>query len=151
MWHDTKDGYGTLDFREIAPSSATRDMYTNIDNPKASQDGGLAVAVPGEGQGLIELHRRFGSMSLKELAFPAIELAKKGFHVGPQLANSFARLEDPKSFALSFIGAVDVPLRGDYIERPRLAKAIKSWAALSVLPDAGKTKPDRKYEPNEDR
>ena len=25
------------------------------------------------------------------------------------------------------------------------------WAALSVLPDAGKTKPDRKYEPNEDK
>ncbi|MBM74855.1 MAG: gamma-glutamyltransferase [Proteobacteria bacterium] len=127
VWHDTKDGYGTLDFREVAPSQATRDMFSKSQLNNASQDGGLAVAVPGEGQGLIELHRRFGSRPLRELALPAIELAKRGFSVGPQLAKSFARLDDPNGFTAQFLGIEQAPQRGDHIERPRLAKAIKAW------------------------
>ena len=31
--------------------------------PNASKDGGLAIATPNETQGLIELHRRFGTKS----------------------------------------------------------------------------------------
>ena len=59
-----------LDFRERAPNAAHRDMYVNSSVEKASRYGGLAVAIPNEANGLIELHRRFGSLSLKQIRLP---------------------------------------------------------------------------------
>lgn len=51
-------GYATIDYREVAPAEASRDMFKHDQN--ASVVGGLAVAVPGELRGLEYLHRRYG-------------------------------------------------------------------------------------------
>ncbi|CEP63037.1 gamma-glutamyltransferase LALA0_S07e01002g [Lachancea lanzarotensis] len=70
-----------FDFREQAPQLAHKDMFEH--NPNASQVGGLAVAVPGELQGLYELYvqRGSGSVEWKDLIEPVVEIGLKGWPV----------------------------------------------------------------------
>lgn len=78
----TKDGKAyTLDFREKAPLAADRDMYLdeNGDVIKGlSTLGHLASGVPGSVDGMVELHKKFGSLLWQTLLQPAINLAEKG-------------------------------------------------------------------------
>lgn len=102
-----------LDFREVAPTAATRDMYAG---GASSTLGGLAVAVPAEGIGLAELHRRFGRIGLKKIVAPAYAQAAKGFEPGRHLKK--ALLESPDMAGLFAEGN----------KRPGLADALKAWA-----------------------
>ncbi len=75
---------GALDYREKAPLASKRDMYLDslgaiIENK--STLGATAVGVPGTVAGVFEVHRKFGSLSIKEIIQPVIELAKKGIVV----------------------------------------------------------------------
>ncbi len=78
----TKDGKAyALDFREKAPLAANRDMYldANGDVIKGlSTLGHLASGVPGSVDGMVELHKKFGSLRWETLLQPAIDLAEKG-------------------------------------------------------------------------
>ncbi len=128
MVRNKKGEIFSLDFREIAPGNSHRNLFVESDLPKASRVGGLAVAVPGESLGLIELHRRYGSKSLKKIAAPAEKLAKKGFPVGYNLHKSFSAYgEGLLDFVKGFLRMERVPQRGEIIRRRRLAKTIKSW------------------------
>ncbi|KAH9376548.1 hypothetical protein HPB48_010071 [Haemaphysalis longicornis] len=73
-----------LDAREVAPLASRPDMF--IQNTDEALVGGRAVAVPGLVHGLGELHRRFGRLPWPELFTPAVNLARFGFTVGPELA-----------------------------------------------------------------
>ncbi|SCU81436.1 LAFA_0C04918g1_1 [Lachancea sp. 'fantastica'] len=70
-----------LDFREQAPQLAHKNMFAQ--NPNASQVGGLAVAVPGELQGLYELYvqRGSGNVKWKDLIEPVVEIGFQGWPV----------------------------------------------------------------------
>jgi gamma-glutamyltranspeptidase/glutathione hydrolase len=82
MVYRNNDGKkGALDFREKAPITAHKDMYLDslgnvID--KKSTLGAYAVGVPGSVAGLFEVHKKFGSLPMKELIQPAIDLARNG-------------------------------------------------------------------------
>lgn len=119
-----------LDFREMAPAAAHRDMYIEATVENASRDGGLAVAVPAEGPGLAALHARYGRLSPRQVAQPAVQLAKKGFAVGYQLGKALAANPD-RSARLSplLFGTSRVPQRGDTVRRAKLARTIEGWAA----------------------
>src|SRR5919197_559365 len=72
-----------LDFRQVAPAAAAADLFTRPGAPpRASLDGGLAVAVPGAVKGYAELARRFGTRPLSRLAEPAARIAERGFTAG---------------------------------------------------------------------
>ena len=77
------DGRKTfLDFRERAPRAASRDMYLDKDKNVVkglSTVGWLAVGVPGTVSGLEYARKKYGTMTLKALIDPAIELAEDGF------------------------------------------------------------------------
>jgi gamma-glutamyltranspeptidase/glutathione hydrolase len=78
----TADGKtAALDAREVAPALATPDRYVRDGkpDPTLTKTGGLAVAVPGEVAGWVELHRRFGRLPLARVLAPAIRLARDGF------------------------------------------------------------------------
>lgn len=80
----------TLDYREKAPSGATRDMYLDEKgNPitKLSMDGHLAAGVPGTVAGLFAAHK-YGRLPFKQVIEPAIELAEKGFAITSAEARS---------------------------------------------------------------
>lgn len=72
-----------LDFREIAPLAATRDMYIKDGefDPELSQLGILASGVPGTVDGMINAHKRYGKLTLEKVIEPAYELAKNGYYL----------------------------------------------------------------------
>jgi gamma-glutamyltranspeptidase/glutathione hydrolase len=85
-----------IDYRETAPAAATREMFLdekgNAD-PRKSRDSALAIGVPGTVAGLALAHERYGSgrFTLAELIAPAIALAREGFPVEDDIADSLPR------------------------------------------------------------
>ncbi|MBS0294034.1 MAG: gamma-glutamyltransferase [Proteobacteria bacterium] len=90
MVHDARTGKSVaLDFREVAPSRATRDMY--LDAQGKVIDGKslythYAVGVPGTVAGMEHALKRWGTMPLAKVVAPAAALADKGFPVSETLA-----------------------------------------------------------------
>ncbi len=74
-----------LDYREMAPASAHKDMYLDSTGnviPKLSTYGGLASGVPGTVAGLYAAWKKYGKIKeWKKLIEPAIEIAKNGFPI----------------------------------------------------------------------
>jgi gamma-glutamyltranspeptidase/glutathione hydrolase len=80
----------SIDYREKAPGTASRDMYLDKDgNPllNLSQNGHLASGVPGTVAGLFASHK-YGKLGFAALIQPAIELAEKGFVITAAEARS---------------------------------------------------------------
>lgn len=87
------DGFNTtIDYREKAPSSAYKDMYLDsLGQPipfKSTKDV-TSAGVPGSVAGLLFALEKYGTMSLKDLIQPAIDLAENGFKLSYELAQSF--------------------------------------------------------------
>ncbi|PSN54339.1 Gamma-glutamyltranspeptidase 1 [Blattella germanica] len=74
--HDEKKAI-TLDARESAPLRATHDMYNGTAG--LSQEGILAVGVPGELKGYWEAHLKYGRLPWAELVRPTIRLCEEGY------------------------------------------------------------------------
>ena len=85
-----------IDYRETAPAAATRTMFLdekgNAD-PRLSRTSPLGIGVPGTVAGLALAHSRYGSgrFTLAELIAPAIALARDGFAVEDDIADSLPR------------------------------------------------------------
>src|SRR5204863_9994210 len=89
----TNDGStNALDYREKAPALATTNMYLDKDGnviPGLSLDGHLASGVPGSVDGMVEAHKKYGSLPWEQLLQPAIDLALNGFTLTEREAKSF--------------------------------------------------------------
>ena len=89
---------GSLDFREMAPGKAYKDMYLDKNGnviPDMSTLGGAAVGVPGSISAIFEIHSKFGSLPIEDLFEPAIKLAKEGFIVTEKQSSSLTgKLDD---------------------------------------------------------
>ena len=86
----------SIDYREMAPSAATRDMYLDANgNPitSLSLNGHLSAGVPGTVAGLFE-SMKYAKLPFKKLIQPAIDLADKGFGITASQAESFNALKD---------------------------------------------------------
>jgi len=84
LYRTAADGKAyALDYREEAPSGASRDMYLDPsgDPSELSVTGALAAAVPGSPAGLVEMHKRFGRLPFAQVINPAIKLANEGYLV----------------------------------------------------------------------
>ena len=97
--YNHRDGSsGSLDFREMAPGNAFKDMYLDENGdviPDMSTLGGAAVGVPGSISAIYEIHAKFGSLPIEDLFKPAIELANNGFIVTQKQSNSLTgKFED---------------------------------------------------------
>lgn len=92
MVHDARSGKDiALDFREVAPRGASRNMY--LDAGGKVIDGKslythYAVGVPGTVAGMTHALSRWGSMPLARVMAPAIALADKGYPVSVTLAKT---------------------------------------------------------------
>lgn len=90
MVHDARTGKSVaLDFREVAPSKATRDMYLdakgNVVDGKSLYTH-YAVGVPGTVAGMEHALKKWGTMPLSKVVAPAVALADKGYPVSETLA-----------------------------------------------------------------
>jgi len=84
----------TLDFRETAPSSVDHKTFLDeednvIDNLLTLHT--LGSGVPGTVDGLLLLHQTYGTLPLKDLIKPAIDLAGKGFILSASMVASFEK------------------------------------------------------------
>ena len=80
----------TFDYREKAPSAARKDMFLDAKGnfvPERSQDGYLSSGVPGSVAGLLLALEKFGSVSRQKAMQPAIDLAARGFRLGPEFTD----------------------------------------------------------------
>ena len=98
VYHHKDGSSGSLDFREMAPGNAFKDMYLDENGdviPDMSTLGGAAVGVPGSISAIYEIHAKFGSLPIEDLFKPAIELANNGFIVTKKQSNSLTgKFED---------------------------------------------------------
>jgi gamma-glutamyltranspeptidase/glutathione hydrolase len=80
----------TIDYREMAPLKATPKMYMNPSGQVLAdrmKEGHMAVAIPGTLAGLSLALSKYGTMSLKVVMEPAIELGENGFEVSRLLSS----------------------------------------------------------------
>ncbi len=94
-----------LDFREVAPISAHKDMFLDSKGeviPNAAITGHLSVAVPGTVKGMSAMLDKYGTKSLSELLEPSIKLAEQGFMVTQRQYETMLEVQsDFKKFASS--------------------------------------------------
>ncbi|MEP6926499.1 MAG: gamma-glutamyltransferase [Ginsengibacter sp.] len=86
----------SIDYREVAPATASRDMYLDTNGNaqmQLSQDGHLAVGVPGTIAGLFAA-MKYAKLPFKKLIQPAINLAENGFVITKRQAESFNNTKD---------------------------------------------------------
>src|SRR5258705_5196950 len=130
------DGRSTfLDYREVAPRAATRNMYIKPDgklDERASVIGYKSVAVPGTVAGLELAVKTFGTRKLTEVMEPAIRLAENGFAVSDKLARQLqqekAGLERFPVSRRIFLTDGKMLKAGDTLKQPELAATLKRIA-----------------------
>lgn len=118
-----------LDYREVAPLAATRDMYVGPDGKLTNRSvvGPLASGVPGSVAGLTEALKKYGTMTLAQVMQPAIHLASDGFVVDSEIARSIANNRDriaPWAGAAVFLPNGEVPAVGTVLRQPALARTL---------------------------
>jgi gamma-glutamyltranspeptidase/glutathione hydrolase len=124
-----------LDYREVAPGRATRDMYIRPDgklDEEASVIGARSVAVPGTVAGLELALKTYGTMKLSDVMAPAIRLAENGFPVSEKLARQLEeQRSDLQKFSVSrriFLHDGNLLRPGDTFRQPELAVTLKRIA-----------------------
>jgi gamma-glutamyltranspeptidase/glutathione hydrolase len=124
-----------LDYREVAPGKATRDMYIKPDgnlDKQASVIGYNSVAVPGTVAGLELALKTYGTMKLAEVMAPAIRYAENGYPVSAKLAYEFQEERtDLQKFSVSsriFLKNGEMYKAGETLRQPELAATLKRIA-----------------------
>jgi len=93
VYYNSDGSSGSLDFREMAPGKAFKDMYLDKNGnviPDMSTLGGAAVGVPGSISAIFEIHSKFGTLPIEDLFQPAIKLAQEGFMVTENQSSSLS-------------------------------------------------------------
>ena len=141
FWHAPERKAYALNFREMAPHLAHRDLFLDADGEVSKNKeffSLLSTGVPGSVAGLLKAQERFGRLSRVEVMAPSIQLADEGFVIYPQLADSlkraFPRLsKDPTARSLFYRqvelpdgGPQSIPYQsGEQLRQPELAQSLK--------------------------
>ncbi|HEY1112519.1 MAG TPA: gamma-glutamyltransferase [Chitinophagaceae bacterium] len=117
-----------LDYREMAPAAAHRDMYLDAGGnvlAEKSLRGHLSSGVPGTVAGLFE-SLKYARLPFKQLIQPAIELAEKGFVITEREASSLNGLQETLAKYNTTPNALqrDGWKAGDTLVQPDLAKSL---------------------------
>ena len=119
-----------VDYREIAPLAASRDMYLGPDGKLTDESvvGYRASGVPGAVAGMSAALAKYGTKSLREVLQPAIRLAAEGFIVDSAL---FTSLDHNRDYIERFDGKKlfypnGEPLQpGTRFHQPALARTLR--------------------------
>lgn len=125
-----------IDYREMAPAAATRDMYVDkkgaiITGPSSSTVGYRASGVPGTLAGFDHAFKRYGSGKIKwsDVVMPARILAENGYVVSYRVAELFkeykATLEQFADSKRIFLNGGKMFSDGDLLRQPELAMTLR--------------------------
>ncbi|GAA6204719.1 MULTISPECIES: gamma-glutamyltransferase [Thalassotalea] len=123
-----------LDYREVAPKAAHRDMYLDSDKnviPHLSTFSILSSGVPGTVEGMWQAHKKYGSKPWQALLAPAINLASNGFIVHSTLAKAIdwrVKSFKNKNIEVNFSSYFGGLKAGDTFKQPELAQTLKRIA-----------------------
>ncbi|MCO4781616.1 MAG: gamma-glutamyltransferase [Candidatus Cloacimonetes bacterium] len=132
--HHKQSNAKIIDAREQAPRKTDiKHFYKNgkLDT-SLSQNGGLAVAIPNELNGLFLMHSKYGTLPWKQVVYPAYNLAKHGIYVSPYLNKTL--IKHKEKFTQStylrdiFYKNNQALSTGTLLKQPALAKTLKSIA-----------------------
>ncbi|WP_423210633.1 gamma-glutamyltransferase [Paracoccus yeei] len=136
--HDAETGRTqAIDYRELAPSGASRDMFLD-DKGEADSDKslytGAASGVPGTVAGMRMALDTYGSMPWADVIAPAIRLAEEGIIVTPDLADSLeaereALMKHPSTAKIFFKEGGAGYRPGERLVQADLAATLKKVAA----------------------
>lgn len=97
VYHKADGTVSTINYREIAPLKANKNMYLD-DKGNIISDlsikGPLAAGIPGTVAGIYLAWKKYGSLEWKKLITPAINLAENGFLINKELANDLKDYEN---------------------------------------------------------
>jgi len=126
-----------IDYREMAPAAATRDMFLGADGEVDRRMAFFSYkssGTPGTVKGLVEALEKYGTLSLEKVMAPAIRLAEEGFPMTWGLEESLTRyqkrLKSDATSATYFYKPDGSPYQtGELFKQPDLAKTLKAISA----------------------
>ncbi len=140
----TASGHTTaIDFREMAPAKASRNMFLDAQgnaDSKKSLTSHLASGVPGTVAGFALANKEYGTMSLSQLIAPAQKMAEKGIVVNEALADDLnlygkeVLVNHPNSKAIFYKQDGTPYARGEKLVQRNLAHSLRLIATQG--PDA---------------
>ncbi len=127
-----------IDYREIAPGAITQDVFLGADgkpDSDKSRNSALGIGVPGTVAGLTLALEKYGSgrFTLAQILAPAIELAREGFAVADDMADTlsdmYRRMRRWPNSAKAFSRSDGTPLQeGDRLIQTDLAATLAAIA-----------------------
>lgn len=129
-----------IDYREVAPLKASRDMYLDKNKkpvPNMSTTGYMATGVPGNLSGLDYILKKYGSKTFKELAQDAIKYAETGFEADEHFVSASETLYKRNTFTQdiknTFFNADGKPKKiGDIQKNVDLANTLKTLSDKGI-------------------
>ena len=115
----------------VAPTGATAEFFKDKGMKYPPQYGPLAAVTPGTPGGLCTMLAEYGTMSLKEVLAPAMQLAE-GYPIEAQTANSMERDKD-KIKEWPYSKTVFLPHLGEPREAPSAGEIFKQLDLLETL------------------
>ena len=115
----------------VAPTGATAEFYKDKGYEYPPQYGPLAAVTPGTPGGLLTMLAEYGTMSLKEILEPAMQLAE-GYPIEAQTANSIERQKE-RIKEWPYSKAVFLTHQGEEREAPQPGEIFRQADLLATL------------------
>lgn len=138
----------------VAPTGATPNFFKDKGMKYPPQYGALAAVTPGTAGGLMTMLAEYGTMSLKEVLTPAMQMAE-GYPIEAQTANSIEREKEriktwpySKKVFITHLGETrEAPVAGEIFVQTDLLKTLQKLVDTEALAlKNGKSRKDAIYE-----
>lgn len=132
VWIEKEKKLYGLNASGRSPKDLTIAFFKKKNFKKIPSFGPLSVSVPGCVDGWFELHKKFGSLEMKDVLEPAINYAENGFPV-TELVSHYMTLSSKfyskyPNFKETFTINGRSPQKGQIFKNPFLAKTLKAIA-----------------------
>ena len=132
VWIEKEKKLYGLNASGRSPKDLTIAFFKKKNFKKIPSFGPLSVSVPGCVDGWFELHKKFGSLEMKDVLEPAINYAENGFPV-TELVSHYMTLSSKfyskyPNFKETFTINGRPPQKGQIFKNPFLAKTLKAIA-----------------------
>ena len=116
-----------------APATHTPELFAKLGHDRVPTRGWLPVTVPGAPSAWLELHKRFGKLSLEKVFEPAVDYGRNGFPLAPETAFVWAQTQ--KNYTENVSGPEFRGWFETFMPEGRIARPGDLW----TLPDHAET------------